>query len=143
MEPRKQTAEDRIFNPGITVDQRKQMLGMLHSWWGKLTDGDWSRIGEEKEKLLKVLQERYGYTHERAQQEVNQRFQELNQVSAGESVKNQASQMKVMGRADGSRTTTGGQEPNTTLSSRAEPSTGAMGNAAGLPDSDDKDKPAS
>jgi hypothetical protein len=46
---------------------------------------------------------------------------------------NEAPQMKVMGNAGGSRTTTGGNEPNTTLASRADQSLGAMGNAAGLP----------
>jgi hypothetical protein len=47
----------------------------------------------------------------------------------------EAPQMRVMGRAGGSRTTSGGEEPNTTLSSRPEPSLGAMGNAAGFPPS--------
>lgn len=46
---------------------------------------------------------------------------------------NEAPQMKVMGHAGGSRTTAGEHEPNTTLSSRADQSLGAMGNAAGLP----------
>ncbi len=46
---------------------------------------------------------------------------------------NEEPQMKVMGNAGGSRTTAGAYEPNTTLSSRADQSLGAMGNAAGLP----------
>ena len=46
---------------------------------------------------------------------------------------NQAPQMKVMGTAGGSRTTAGGYEPNTNLSSRADQSLEAMGNAAGFP----------
>lgn len=44
-------------------------------------------------------------------------------------------QMKVMGRADGSRTTAGEQAANTTLSSRPDQSLGPMGNAAGFPPS--------
>jgi hypothetical protein len=43
-------------------------------------------------------------------------------------------QMKVMGRADGSRTTADVREPNTNLSSRPEQSLGPMGNAAGFPE---------
>ena len=43
-------------------------------------------------------------------------------------------QMKVMGRADGSRTTADVHEPNTNLSSRPEQSLGPMGNAAGFPE---------
>jgi len=45
----------------------------------------------------------------------------------------EAPQMKVMGQAGGSRTTAGGQEPNTTLASRADQPLGPMGNAAGFP----------
>jgi len=52
---------------------------------------------------------------------------------------NEEPQMKVMGNAAGSRTTVGGQEPNTFLASRADEasrvdqSLGQMGNAAGFP----------
>jgi hypothetical protein len=47
---------------------------------------------------------------------------------------NESPQMKVMGRADGSRTTAEVREPNTNLSSRPEQSLGPMGNAAGFPE---------
>jgi uncharacterized protein YjbJ (UPF0337 family) len=69
MEQEKQTSEDSIFNPDLTLEQKKQMGTMLRSQWEKLTDDDWSRIGGAKEKLLEMIQKRYGYTHERAQQE--------------------------------------------------------------------------
>lgn len=46
-------------------------------------------------------------------------------------------QMKVMGHAAGSRTTAGGQDPNTTLASRADQPMGAMGNAGGFPSAQD------
>ena len=49
----------------------------------------------------------------------------------------EAPQMKVMGQAGGSRTTAGGQEPNTTLASRADQPLGPMGNAAGFPNTRD------
>ena len=146
MEHGNQTSEDRIFNPDLTLEQRKQMGTTLRSRWEKLTDDDWSRIEGAKSKLLEMLQKRYGYTHEKAQQEVDRCVQELSPSNAGGSATrkangsvaaSQAPQMKVMGEAGGSRTTAGGHEPNTNLSSRAEPSTGAMGNAAGFPDSDD------
>jgi len=47
----------------------------------------------------------------------------------------EAPQMKVMGRAGGSRTTAGVHEPNTNLSSRPDQAMEVMGNAAGLPPS--------
>ncbi len=49
----------------------------------------------------------------------------------------EAPQMKVMGHAAGSRTTASGQDPNTTLASRAEQPMGAMENAGGFPSAQD------
>ena len=51
-------------------------------------------------------------------------------------------QMKVMGHAGGSRTTAGGQESNTMLSSRAEQPLGPMGNAAGFPSQTSSQQPS-
>lgn len=137
MEPRKRTSGDSLFNPNLPAGQKQQMLRTLRSRWEKLTDSDWTQVGEDKQKLLKVVQERYGYTREKSQQEVDQRLQEVMPKDLDERGKNQPPQMEVMGRAGGSRTTTGGREPNTNISSRAEPATGKMGNAGGFPDSDD------
>lgn len=54
----------------------KQAKGQVREWWGKLTDDDVERIGGKKDKLLGVLQERYGYTRERAEEEVRRRVSE-------------------------------------------------------------------
>jgi len=43
----------------------------LRAHWGHITDEDWRRIEADREALLSVLQERYGYTREQAQQEVD------------------------------------------------------------------------
>jgi uncharacterized protein YjbJ (UPF0337 family) len=43
---------------------------------GDLTDDDLDRLGGEWDKLIGRLQERYGYTRERAADEVDQRFRE-------------------------------------------------------------------
>jgi uncharacterized protein YjbJ (UPF0337 family) len=43
-------------------------------WWGDLTDDDLDRIEGERDKLLGRLHERYGYTREHAEAEVEQRF---------------------------------------------------------------------
>jgi uncharacterized protein YjbJ (UPF0337 family) len=55
----------------------KQMKGNVREWWGKLTDDDVERIGGNRDKLLGVLQERYGYTRERAEDEVARRMRDL------------------------------------------------------------------
>lgn len=54
----------------------KQMRGELRSWWGKLTDDDFEKIAGKKDRLVGVLQEKYGYTREAAQQEIDRRFSE-------------------------------------------------------------------
>jgi uncharacterized protein YjbJ (UPF0337 family) len=54
----------------------KQMIGELRSWWGKLSDDDFEKIAGKKDRLVGMLQEKYGYTREAAQQEVDRRFRE-------------------------------------------------------------------
>ncbi len=54
----------------------KQMKGNAREWWGKLTDDDLEAIGGKKDKLVGALQERYGYTRERADEEVSRRVRE-------------------------------------------------------------------
>ncbi|MBI2816492.1 MAG: CsbD family protein [Acidobacteria bacterium] len=46
-----------------------QMKGTVREKWGKLTDDDLERIAGNKDKLVGVLQERYGWEKERAQRE--------------------------------------------------------------------------
>jgi uncharacterized protein YjbJ (UPF0337 family) len=55
----------------------KQMKGNVREWWGKLTDDDVERIGGNRDRLLGVLQERYGYTRERAEDEIARRMRDL------------------------------------------------------------------
>jgi uncharacterized protein YjbJ (UPF0337 family) len=68
------TMEDSTMNQDVFAGQWKQMRGELKSWWGKLADDDFDRIGGQKDKLIGVLQEKYGYARAQAQQEVEQRL---------------------------------------------------------------------
>ena len=70
--------ESNSVNQDILAGKWKQMRGDLKSWWGKLTDDDFEWIGGQKDKLIGSLQERYGYTREQAEQEIERRFQEYN-----------------------------------------------------------------
>lgn len=54
----------------------KQMKGQVKEWWGDLTDDDLTKIDGKRDKLVGALQERYGYAKERAEKEVNTRFDE-------------------------------------------------------------------
>jgi len=55
-----------------------QIKGMWNQWkgeakiqWGKLTDDDLTRVEGNADKLTGLVQERYGYARERAQEEVD------------------------------------------------------------------------
>ena len=51
----------------------QQIRGQAQLWWGKLTDEDLRRVDGKLEQLLGVLQEKYGYTREFAEETFNQR----------------------------------------------------------------------
>jgi uncharacterized protein YjbJ (UPF0337 family) len=70
------TQESNPVNFDILAGRWKQMRGELRSWWGRLTDNDLEQIGGQQDKLIGKLQERYSYTRERAQQEVERHLQE-------------------------------------------------------------------
>jgi uncharacterized protein YjbJ (UPF0337 family) len=59
-----------------SVDRQWQYLrGELKAWWDQLTDADLEQVAGKKAQLVALVQERYGYTRERAQQEVERRLQ--------------------------------------------------------------------
>src|SRR6516165_8132811 len=68
--------ETNPMNHDILAGRWKQMRGELRTWWGKLTDDDFETIGGQKDKLIGLVQERYGYTREQAEQEVQRHLQE-------------------------------------------------------------------
>jgi uncharacterized protein YjbJ (UPF0337 family) len=74
-------------NPSASGDplagQWEQLRPQLRSWWDRLTEADLMAIGGQKDRLISVLQQRYGYPRERAQQEVDRRLQEYTDKSAG------------------------------------------------------------
>jgi uncharacterized protein YjbJ (UPF0337 family) len=63
--------------------QWEELRPQLRSWWDRLTEADLMQIGGQKDRLISVLQQRYGYPRERAQQEVDRRLQEYTDKSAG------------------------------------------------------------
>jgi len=53
----------------------KQMKGSIREKWGKLTDSDFEQIAGSRDKFVGRLQERYGYTREKAEKELDQWMQ--------------------------------------------------------------------
>ena len=67
------------MNTDIFEGRWRQMRGDLRSWWGRLSDNDFEKIAGRKDRLIGMLQEKYGYTREAAQQEVDRRFKEYDE----------------------------------------------------------------
>lgn len=82
MEQTEKTGDRTTMNQDTFAGQWKQMKGTLRSWWGKLTDDDWERINGQKDRLLGMLQEKYGYAKDMAQREIDRRFREYGQGSS-------------------------------------------------------------
>jgi uncharacterized protein YjbJ (UPF0337 family) len=64
------------MNKDIFEGKWKQMRGQIKVTWGKLTDDDLDLVGGKFDKFVGLVQERYGYTRERAEEEVNRQIAE-------------------------------------------------------------------
>jgi uncharacterized protein YjbJ (UPF0337 family) len=70
-------AADRLAARGCVMNKDQlqgkwhQMKGEVKNQWGKLTDDDLEQVSGNLEKLVGLVQERYGYARERAQKEVD------------------------------------------------------------------------
>jgi uncharacterized protein YjbJ (UPF0337 family) len=62
------------MNADVFQGKWKQMKGQVKEWWGQLTDDDLDIIAGKRDKLAGKLQERYGWTKDRVEQEIARRF---------------------------------------------------------------------
>ena len=65
------------MNKDIVEGKWKQMRGNAKTWWGKLTDDDLDRAAGKYDVLAGLLQEKYGYTRQRADEEIDKRLKEF------------------------------------------------------------------
>ena len=64
--------ENKVNND-ILEGKWKQVRGQAKLWWGKLTDDDLETVDGQFDKLMGLLQEKYGYTRQQAQEEWEKR----------------------------------------------------------------------
>ena len=62
------------MNKDIILGDWKKAKGNIKQWWAKLTDNDILLIDGKVDKLLGILQERYGWSKEQAMKEIDSRF---------------------------------------------------------------------
>jgi uncharacterized protein YjbJ (UPF0337 family) len=63
------------MNKDIFEGKWKEMRGQVKEWWGKLTDDDLEQVGGKADQLIGLLQQKYGYTKEHAEEEFNRRLE--------------------------------------------------------------------
>jgi uncharacterized protein YjbJ (UPF0337 family) len=97
------------MNDDVFTGQWTQLRGSLKSWWGRLTDDDLDRIGGQKDRLVGLVQEKYGQTREQAEREVEQRLREYGD-----------------GGGIGAKLKTGASEFGSNLSSKAREASSAV-----------------
>ena len=64
------------MNKDIFEGKWKQLRGEIRGWWGKLTDDDVDKVNGQFDVFIGLLQERYGYTREQAEDELDQQLKE-------------------------------------------------------------------
>jgi uncharacterized protein YjbJ (UPF0337 family) len=72
--------EDHIMNKDIFEGKWKEMRGQIKEWWGKITDDDLEQAGGNAEQIVGLLQQKYGYTRQRAEDEFNRRIKEVKEA---------------------------------------------------------------
>jgi uncharacterized protein YjbJ (UPF0337 family) len=70
----RETNKEHVMNTDIIQGKWHQLKGSAKAQWGKLTDDELDQVNGESEKLVGLVQERYGYARQRAEQEVNSFF---------------------------------------------------------------------
>ncbi|HSL47894.1 MAG TPA: CsbD family protein [Candidatus Deferrimicrobiaceae bacterium] len=57
------------MNKDILAGKWKEMKGRVKEQWGKITDDELDRAEGRAEQMVGLLQQRYGYTREKAEEE--------------------------------------------------------------------------
>jgi len=65
------------MNQDILEGKWKQLRGRAQQHWSRLTDNDLGRINGKRQELTGLLQEKYGFAKERAEQEIDRFLKEV------------------------------------------------------------------
>lgn len=65
------------MNKNILEGKWMQLRGAVREKWGQLTDDELDQIAGKRDKLAGVLQERYGYAENEAEQQIDDFLENL------------------------------------------------------------------
>ena len=65
------------MNKNILEGKWLQLRGAIRDKWGQLTDDELDQIAGKRDKLAGVLQERYGYAENEAEQQIDDFLENL------------------------------------------------------------------
>jgi uncharacterized protein YjbJ (UPF0337 family) len=65
------------MNKNVFGGKWKQIHGQTKVWWGKLIDNNLEKVGGKFDKLIGLVQEKFGYTQQLAEEEFNQHLKEV------------------------------------------------------------------
>ena len=64
------------MNKDIFEGKWKQVRGEIRGWWGKVTDDDLDKVAGQFDVFVGLLQEKYGYSREQAEEELDKKMNE-------------------------------------------------------------------
>ena len=81
----------------IVRDQWQQIRGLAKSWWGSLSDADLDGIDGNINRLIDKIEERYGFSKDRAAQDVYVRLKDMERQSLkSQNAQEAADQLKIL-----------------------------------------------
>jgi uncharacterized protein YjbJ (UPF0337 family) len=80
------------MNKGEFEGKWMQLRGQVRDWWGKLAADDLDRVAGNFDQFIGLLQEKYGYTRRRAEEEFYRRMALLREMRVEEESKQRLAQ---------------------------------------------------
>ena len=71
-----------MMNEYIFKGKWKEMRGQIKEWWGKLTDDELEQANGNAQQFVGLLQQKYGYTRNKAEAELNRRIKDVKEAVA-------------------------------------------------------------
>ena len=68
------------MNKDIFEGKWKEMRGQMKEWWGEITDDELEQAAGNADQIVGLLQQKYGYTREKAEKEFNQRLEDVKEA---------------------------------------------------------------